>query len=320
MIRDFTCKHCTKVFRKGISPANIAKGAGQYCSRACSFAVVRLRQSYACEVCGKPFTALPAERAAGNAKYCSRECQHATMKTGEHRACPQCGKQFYTADTRKVFCNQSCYAASMRGSFAQTCQQCHAQFTTAKSVKRQFCSWTCLHAWRRDRLAPFHDAIRHMYVVDQMTIYEIGKVFNVAGTTIQEQLKHMQIPRRTHNERTALAQRNRVGNSIEQAMEALLRELKLSYRRQEPLGHYAFDFYLPDHHTLIECDGTFWHADPRFFPDPSKFYPVQTKTTQNDKRKTTYAAKKGFRLVRFWEHDIVNNREWVKTCLIAALS
>lgn len=249
--------------------------------------------------------------------YCSRKCQHIALKRGDWRVCPQCGVEFYhTAMSGDIYCSQACYAKSMRGSFTHICQQCGKEFVTKKSAERQFCSWWCMHKHRRDRLVPFEDDIRRMYVDEHMTIYDIGEIFDVSGATIQDRLERMGVPRRTHNERTAFALHKRVGNSLEREMSAILSELGIKHKRQKTLGYYAFDFYLPDVNTLIECDGTFWHADPRFYPDKDRYYPVQKKTTDNDRRKTTYAVNKGFNLIRFWEYDVFNNREWVKACLL----
>jgi very-short-patch-repair endonuclease len=149
-----------------------------------------------------------------------------------------------------------------------------------------------------------------------MTIYEIGARYGVSGATIQTRLAAMGIARRTHSQRTVLALQNRTDNSLEREMGAVLGDLNIAYQRQKALGPYAFDFHLPDTDTLLECDGTFWHADPRFFPDRDRLYPVQKKTVDNDRRKTTYAANKRFKLIRFWEYDVFNNREWVEACLL----
>jgi very-short-patch-repair endonuclease len=48
----------------------------------------------------------------------------------------------------------------------------------------------------------------------------------------------------------------------ELVVESVLKTLKLEYRKQEPVGPYLFDFYLPDARTLIEVDGEYYHSRP----------------------------------------------------------
>ncbi len=48
----------------------------------------------------------------------------------------------------------------------------------------------------------------------------------------------------------------------ELAVELVLKTLGLEYRKQEPVGPYLFDFYLPITKTLIEVDGEYFHSRP----------------------------------------------------------
>lgn len=69
---------------------------------------------------------------------------------------------------------------------------------------------------------------------------------------------------------------------------------KINYIPQYILNNkFAVDVYLPDIHTLVQIDGDYWHNLER----------VQKK----DKSFNAYAKKCGYRLLRFWEHDIHSN-------------
>ena len=48
---------------------------------------------------------------------------------------------------------------------------------------------------------------------------------------------------------------------IERAVVAVLDLLGERYEAQKRIGRYAVDFYLPDRHLVVECDGEYWHRD-----------------------------------------------------------
>jgi very-short-patch-repair endonuclease len=97
-------------------------------------------------------------------------------------------------------------------------------------------------------------------------------------------------------------------SSIELIFESYLKELNINYKKQEILGFWSFDFYLPDHDIYIECDGDYWHANPLFYSNKNKTY-SQKKNIANDKRKNKFMIN--YKLLRFWENDIINNKKYI---------
>jgi very-short-patch-repair endonuclease len=57
--------------------------------------------------------------------------------------------------------------------------------------------------------------------------------------------------------------------------------------------------------ALIEVDGSFWHCDPRLYPEP--IYENQKRQIQRDKEKNLWANLNNFILIRFKEYDIIHN-------------
>lgn len=51
-------------------------------------------------------------------------------------------------------------------------------------------------------------------------------------------------------------------SSIELMTEFILDGLGIRYEFQIPVGHYLFDFFLPEHRAFIECQGEYWHSLP----------------------------------------------------------
>ena len=90
----------------------------------------------------------------------------------------------------------------------------------------------------------------------------------------------------------------------ERTLWRLLRSRQLAaakFRRQVPAGPYVADFVSFGHRLVIECDGG-QHAD-----DPS------------DETRDVWFAGQGFRVLRFWNNDVLNNPEGVLTTILAAL-
>jgi very-short-patch-repair endonuclease len=94
---------------------------------------------------------------------------------------------------------------------------------------------------------------------------------------------------------------------IEKIVENILVENNIDYvynkcicRKNYDCRYY--DFYIPQLNLLIECDGDYWHGNPKHFTELNE---TQLKNVKNDKYKDELAKEKGFRLIRFWEEDII---------------
>lgn len=76
------------------------------------------------------------------------------------------------------------------------------------------------------------------------------------------------------------------------------------------------DFYLPDQNLVLEVNGTFWHADPREFPQ-GPLHPSQRRTLSRYQTKMTLLAQLGIPVAEVWEMDI---RADARQAVIQALS
>lgn len=95
--------------------------------------------------------------------------------------------------------------------------------------------------------------------------------------------------------------------NIEKIIEHILIENDIDYiynkcicRKQHDCRYY--DFYISHLNLLIECDGDYWHGNPNYFTELNE---IQLKNKDNDRYKDELAKEKGFRLIRFWEEDII---------------
>ena len=74
------------------------------------------------------------------------------------------------------------------------------------------------------------------------------------------------------------------------------------FRRQVPLGRYVADFVCLSEKLVIEIDGG-QHS--------SRF--------DHDVRRTAWLAQNGFRVLRFWNNDVLENPEGVLETILRAL-
>jgi very-short-patch-repair endonuclease len=81
-----------------------------------------------------------------------------------------------------------------------------------------------------------------------------------------------------------------------------LREANLPFRvrRQHPVGRYVVDFAIPGRKLAIEIDGG-QHA---------------TETSGDDARTEALAAR-GYRVIRFWNNEVLGNIEGVMRAIAA---
>ena len=78
--------------------------------------------------------------------------------------------------------------------------------------------------------------------------------------------------------------------SIEIKIGKELKKRNINFLKHEYILGINVDFYLPKYNIIIECDGDYWHNLPGI---PEK-----------DAIKTNILLSNGYRVFRFWEHEI----------------
>jgi very-short-patch-repair endonuclease len=89
----------------------------------------------------------------------------------------------------------------------------------------------------------------------------------------------------------------------EAALWALLRDRRLAqtkWRRQRPIGGYIVDFVCLEHRLVIECDGS-QHAE-----------------SERDAVRDAWLASQGYRVLRFWNSDVLKMRDSVLATILDA--
>ena len=111
----------------------------------------------------------------------------------------------------------------------------------------------------------------------------------------------MGVVRRTISPRAAPLRRN--ATDAEQALWRELRGRRLGdhkFRRQWTIGPYIVDFCCLERRLIVEVDGG-------------------QHTPERDRRRARFLMAEGFRLLRFWNNDVLGNLDGVLTVMLEAL-
>jgi very-short-patch-repair endonuclease len=97
-------------------------------------------------------------------------------------------------------------------------------------------------------------------------------------------------------------------NNPTQAERLLWQHLRLrqlagyKFRRQQPLGNYIVDFVCLEKRLAIEVDGG-----------------QHSTQVAYDEQRTAWLEEQGFRVLRFWDNEVIHNIEAVKEAIWQAL-
>lgn len=95
----------------------------------------------------------------------------------------------------------------------------------------------------------------------------------------------------------------------EKALGKILKGMKVEFRPQEIIHGKIFDFFIPKSNLIVEVDGDYWHG---YGLEHSQLNEVQKRSVRNDSEKDVIAKGLGYEILRFWEHDIHDNPDFVK--------
>ena len=94
---------------------------------------------------------------------------------------------------------------------------------------------------------------------------------------------------------------------IEKIMAKELAKRGIPFVKQFDIDNkFVCDFAIPFLKIIIECDGDYWHSNPKIYSNINLTYD-QKKNTQRDKFKDKYLKERGWLVLRFFESDIKQN-------------
>jgi very-short-patch-repair endonuclease len=92
--------------------------------------------------------------------------------------------------------------------------------------------------------------------------------------------------------------------NAERKLWSALRDRRLAgfkFRRQHRLGPFVVDFICIEHRLIVEVDGG-QHADNAY-----------------DERRTAWLERRGWRVIRFWNNEILENIDGVQTAILQSV-
>lgn len=108
---------------------------------------------------------------------------------------------------------------------------------------------------------------------------------------------------------TKSANKIKKDTSIEKIMEILLINNSIEYEKQYRIGRFVTDFFIKESNIVIECQGDYWHANPKIFL--AELNETQKANVIRDTNKKKYMYENNIECLFFWEYDIKNNIDWV---------
>lgn len=296
------CPICNKSFEVWPSEPN------RFCSLVCRDIAKQTREERACLHCGKIFAVRPSETKAYCSLSCSAQVKNSTRKVAYPiRVCQRCGKEFEQKprNIERKYCSRQCSDAINKNPPAlewtsKPCAYCGNLFLCPPwHPQVTHCSGKCAKQHQAQTVqGPAHPLWKDKI---EMSCEVCGKICAVKPCIAQRF--------RACSKRCAAilsVQAQQRISSIEIKMQEALLKVGLEPTPQYIIGPYIADFAFPEHHLVVECDGDYWHGNP--------------KQQAKDRRKDGYLNHNGWDVLRLPEHRILSNIDECVQEILTALS
>ncbi|QSQ13897.1 very short patch repair endonuclease [Myxococcus landrumensis] len=111
--------------------------------------------------------------------------------------------------------------------------------------------------------------------------------------------------------------------SPERILRSALWRAGLRFRLHARTPHGRPDVVFPGPRVAVFIDGCFWHGCPEHYVRPrtrNNFWSSKLRgNVERDRRQTLLLEETGWRVFRFWEHEIFESREELVECIRQAL-
>jgi len=214
--------------------------------------------------------------------------------------CPNCGISF---NTERIYCSAKCYHTFAKGK-PNGCKK-----NKIISPKKQRIPWNKgkkgIEAWNKG-LNGIH--------LSPNSEWKKGSIPWNKGLTKEECPNLSKSGMRSElytNETRQKIRNNRLkqvipfkDTSIEITLQKELTKRGIAFVKHPAIKICQPDLYLPDYDVVIFADGCYWHACSVHYPN-SPYGEWKT----HDKAVTIYLTKMGYKVFRFWEHEIKKSPE-----------
>lgn len=280
-----------------------------------------------CSICNKEYDGKVKQ------KYCCVTCQHEAAKKPKNprvtMTCMNCEKQFITMvgfkSKNKKYCSRACKDEHQKTKYLGDGNPMAGKEVTEST--RKLHSIAAKKAWKNPEHKSKVQAGQKLFVdingywpgTDdhsknkrrQTFLTKYGVDHNWKNKDIREKCDITTISRygKSIGEMGRDALLSRGHTSIESTIAQLLSKHNIPFKRNYYIyfndrEYKVYDFYLTQHRLLIEADGDYWHANPKYYLELNEIQHINVK---NDQFKNELAKNEGIFLLRFWEEEIHKN-------------
>jgi len=223
--------------------------------------------------------------------------------------CTGCGKQVSQhARPNQKYCSLECYRNSnhpqRKTGRNVKCASCGISFYAKLNAikEKNFCSTTCHHEYQGRN--------KDIYICKIC-----GKEFKWSPSRASQNPKYCSIKcrnlcpewkRKAVIEGNLILQNSKKATSTEVAGNKILESIGVKFKTQVLIAEkFTVDVLIEDLKIVIQWDGDYWHGygevkDKR-----------QKKRIALDRSQDSYMRKNGYTVIRFWDHEIKNEKEKV---------
>lgn len=343
------CENCNKVI--DIKPYRILNADNVFCSSKChndyQAKYPYRKPSIINKVCPQCNTSFQVTKHEKKRKYCSRKCANKAKENKVIIQCKICGKNITVKKSmakKTATCSEECASEnrhrickekSLKHSIIKKCEYCQKEYKVvlSQSEDSRFCSKECYNKWMSEYLVGENNP---RFTQQKIKCDYCGKLHYQKLYRLSEQ-KHFfcsikcrqnwfaEIYSQTKEWKDK--RRKIVVNSLSSGnysqvvtvpqviLNDLLRKMGIKFENEYNCKYYSIDNYLLEYNLMIECMGTYWHTDNRFYDKIN--YKSQVEGIRKDKAKNTYIKTYyNIPILYLWEHDLENNLDVCKELIL----
>lgn len=227
--------------------------------------------------------------------------------------CDYCKKQYKTyirPRCEKHYCSKECSSKSRSTKVETNCSWCNKKISVRKRELREknFCSHDCLNEWQKRNKKEFTCKIcgNTFYRSPSWDSNSRHKGFycSLQCRNKDEEWKKKSVYRGNliQNKKKGLNKLELMGNTI-------LDKLDIHYETQFLVnGKICVDVLIPNKNIIIQWDGDYWHGKNKKY---EQLEPRIKKRVDLDRSQDKYLRKCGYKVLRFWEDDVLHNEKKV---------
>ena len=238
-----------------------------------------------CLRCGENFRTFPSRLRSGRGRYCSHSCSATANRKG--KPAPWVRHNLDAFNARRRSGEVYVRPWNKQEPVEMHCEVCGKGVVVrpSRSLTLRCCSLACAHKLKSFTVGPAHPLWR-----------QVERTCEMCGTVFLAKPAKVRIGEARFCSRRCvggfIVAKIRRGSSLEDAV-ALLLPSEI-FERQKALGPWVVDFYVPGKNLVIECDGKYWHSQP--------------KVVKRDRQKTGWILRNGYHLLRLSEDEIRNGQ------------